>query len=94
MDKTKSNSPFLLATGEDELHIKQYEIIVEKMVLLSVNRFSKALVCLIGAYYVFDMAYPRECKNSLLFLEKFLLKLPSSEKMSASVIAALTDYTR
>ena len=86
----KFNSPLLLATGEDFLHIEQYLLIVEKLVFCSVNDFHKALLSLFACYYIFDMAYPRECKNTLLYLEKALLKLSNCEKLSSGALAAIS----
>ena len=50
----------------------------------------KAILSLFASYYVFDMAYPRECKNTPLYLEKALLKLSNSEKLSSGAIAAIS----
>lgn len=80
----------MLAVGEDRVHVEQFSLVVEKQVLCSVRDFHKALLSLFACYYVFDMAYPRECKNTLLYLEKVLLKLSSSEKLSSSALAAVS----
>ena len=79
-----------MATGDDVLHISQYLIVVEKCVLCSLATFNKALLCLFMCYYVFDMAYPREVTNTLLFFEKKLLSLPNLQKLSASALAAIS----
>lgn len=83
-----------MATGDDLLHISEFLIVVEKEVLCKASTFPKALVCLFACYYVFDMAYPKECKNSLLFLEKALLHLSSSDKMTSSAIAAVSTMDK
>ncbi len=90
MSDMKSNSPLLMATGEDLLHIEQYLVVVEKLVLFSMNDFHKALFSLFATYYVFDMAYPRECRNTLLYLERALFKLSNKEKLSSGAIAAIS----
>ena len=94
LKQAKTNSPYMMASGDDLLHIQQIQIVVEKVILCSVNTFNKALVCLFATYYVFDMAYPRECKNSVLFLEKALLKLTNAEKMSSSALAAVSTMDK
>lgn len=94
LQEAKSNSPYMMASGDDLLHILQFQIVVEKVILCSVTSFSKALVCLFAVYYVFDMAYPKECKNSLLFLEKDLLKLTNTDKMSTSALAAVSSMDK
>ena len=86
----KTNSPLLFAAGEDPLHIEQYLLVVEKLVFCSMTDFHKALLSLFACYYVFDMAYPRECKNTLLYLEKALLKLSNSDKLSSGALAAIS----
>lgn len=65
-------------------------LIVEKQVFCSIGDFHKAILSLFACYYVFDMAYPRECKNTLLYLESALLKLSSSEKLSSGALAAIS----
>ena len=90
LENTKNNSPCIISTGEDILHISQYLIVVEKGVLCSITSFSKALLCLFMCYYIFDMAYPKEIANTLLFLENDLLNLPNLQKLSASSVAAIS----
>ena len=53
--------------------------------------FYKALFSLFASYYMFDMAYPKECKNTYLYLEKVLLKLPNSDKISGGALAAISS---
>ena len=90
----KFNSPFLMATGDDILHITQYRVITEKVVLCSVGSFPKAILSLFAAYYVFDMAYPIQCRNTLLYMSKFILKLSCLDKLTSSALAAISTMEK
>lgn len=91
---SKKNSPYVVAVGTDILHITQYLIVVEREVLYSVDDFRKATLCIFMCYYIFDMSYPREVINTLLYLEKALLELPNLQKLSASALAAVSDMDK
>ena len=97
-EETISNSgnhhPFIIVVGEDHLHPNQFLIIVENNKLLEVGSFTKAMVALVSAYYIFDIVYAKPCTNTLLFIEKFLFELECSSKLSPSCVAAISSMEK
>ena len=76
--------------GEDICHIKQYLIVVEKSIVADVSSLWKAISILMTWYYIVDIAYPSECLNILLFVERALLNLPLSGKMNNSALQTIS----
>jgi len=48
------------------------------------------MAILITWYYIVDIVYPPECLNVLLFVEKALLNLPLSAKLSNSALQTIS----
>ena len=76
--------------GENICHIEQYLIVVEKSVVADVTTLWKAVAILITWYYIVDIVYPTECLNAYLFVEKALLNLPLSAKLSNSALQCIS----
>ena len=57
ISKSGNHHPFIIVVGEDHLHPSQFLIIVENNKLLEVGSFTKAMVALVSAYYIFDIVY-------------------------------------
>lgn len=90
--KTGIFSPYILFVGDDELHPVQYFIVSETEVISETTSFIKALVYLISWYYIMDIQYPQQCKNTYAFIEAMLLKLPNaSTTLTASAIQAISS---
>ncbi len=86
----KTTTPYILALGEDILHIDEYIVVVEGAVLLKVTSLTKALVTLFALYYVVNIAYPRLNSNTMLFLEKYMFKLPSTGQLTGAAVATIS----
>ena len=50
----------------------------------------KAVAILMTWYYIVDIVYPSECLNMYLFVEKALLNLPLSAKLSNSALQTIS----
>ena len=87
------NSPRIAAVvGESTA--AQYFVIVEQSVLCELPSFQAALYIMFSAYYVFNLAYPRQSKNTLQFLQDFVLGSPDSFKRTATYLAVSSDINR
>jgi len=54
------------------------------------NDFKKALIALIASYYAFNIKYPKEATNTLLFIERYLLGILSGQRMSSAATQAVS----
>ena len=57
-------TPYIVHFGQ------QFFAIAERQIIVEVNSFAKAMCALFACYYVFDIAYPKQCLNTLLFFER------------------------
>lgn len=46
---------------------------------------SLAVSCVMATYFVYSICYPKKLRNSLLFLEKYLFKLMSNDRVPVTV---------
>ena len=60
----------------------------EKEIFLDVEDILKANITLIGLYYMFDIVYPKQWNNCLLFIEKKLFGITSGPNFSPLQAAA------
>ena len=60
------------------------------IVAKDIRTVCKAVAILITWYYIVDITYPQECCNVLLFVEKALLNLPLSGKLSNSALQVMS----
>lgn len=81
----------ILLTGEDICHVEQYLVVVEKTIVADLSSLWKAITIVITWYYIVDIVYPSECLNMLLFVEKALLNLPLSTKLSNSALQTISS---
>lgn len=72
----------------------QYFVVVEQSVLCELPSFKMALYIMFCAYYVFNLAYPRQSKNTLQFLQDFVLGSPDTLKRTATYLAVSSDINR
>ena len=89
-DEDPDVSPLIVRYGKAE-DKQQLFIVVERKVLFELQSFSQALVSLIALYFVFDLAYPKPCSNTLLFVQKMILKVSSSDKLSKCLLGTISD---
>ena len=63
---------------------------VEKSIIADVSSLWKAVAIMMTWYYIMDIVYPSECLNIHLFVEKALLNLPLSAKLSNSALQTIS----
>lgn len=67
-----------------------FQIIVEREVLISTENFSSALLYLFGAYYAFNIQYPKLPYAVLIFLQRYVLGIDDSQTIPKSIRQAVT----
>ena len=78
------SSPYILLAGQE---VKQYFIVVESNLYCEVHSLAKAFSALFAIYYVYDIAYPNQCSNSCLFVERFLFALKGPQQLTQTPLA-------
>lgn len=92
MDTPKT--PYIASTGEDLLSLGEFTIIAEREPIVKINDFRKALIALMGSYYAFNIQYPKEATNALLFIERYLLGIVSGPRMSSSATQIVSAISK
>lgn len=87
-----SKSPMILKATSEQSTIVQYFLIAEGQVVVESQHAADLPGLLLGAYFVFNMAYPERLKP-LYFSLKFLLFERTSEKMSAALRGTLNNLS-
>ena len=73
---------------------RQYFVITERRVLCEVPSLPLALFHTFAAYYVFNLAYPKECEKLLFFLQDYIIQHPDSVGRTSSYLATASDIKR
>ena len=79
-------TPHILKVGEDGTD--QCFIVAERETVVEVTSFLRAVLLLIGCYYVFDIEY---ANNTCLFIERYLLKITNGPNLTKSCLATISD---
>lgn len=66
------------------LHIDECITVVEGEVLLKVTSLTKAIVALFAAYYAHNI------NNTMLFLENYMFKLPSTGQLTGAAVVTIS----
>ena len=67
-----------------------YSILVENVVVAEASDFVQALALLLGAFYVFNVEYPKTFEATLLFFQKFILGIYERSKLQRKVFFPMT----
>lgn len=51
-------------------------LVIDKQPWLQFREVPSAIIALVGAFYMLDLAYPSECPGALFFLQEFITGLP------------------
>lgn len=72
----------------------QFFVVSEKRVFVEVSSFTEALVALLALYCVFDIAYPKPCNNTLLFLERLFFGLATGPSLTKALVGTVSDIEK
>ena len=92
MDDELRSSP--VTTPYVMLFEQQFFVVAERQIIVEVNSFAKAMSALFACYYTFDIAYSKQCLNSLLFLERFMFGIVTGPKLSKTVVGVISDIQK
>ena len=86
-------TPYVVHFGEADSG-QQFFVVCEKVLVTEAGSFIEAMVALMAVYYIFDIAYPKACTNTLLFVEKFLLKITTGPQISQASMRTVSDIQK
>lgn len=83
------NFPYLIVcyTAEEIT----YHVVIEQEPMCQLSNFKGALIHLMGAYFVYDIAYPKVLNSLLLMLQHHILGLADSQRDTPAVIEIVTS---
>ena len=90
----EEKAPSILAMGLSLEEISDIKVVIEKENVLSMPTMLKALHFCFASYYVFNISFPSPFKPTLLFLEKYVYGLPSSQKLPMSIMLLYDNMQR
>ena len=80
IDQIPQSEPYIIVTGKAGEENAQYFVCVEKALLTESKSLRDAILDVICAYYVFDIAYPRSVVGIFLFFQQNVFSLKDSQK--------------
>ena len=90
---TQSES-FLLLTGQPGTENCQVFICCEAELYIESKSIKDALIDLILTYFVFDIVYPKNFRNVLLFIQHFVFDLPDQQPVSSALSTFVTNLQK
>ena len=82
----EETAPCIVAFGATSDSISDVKVVIEKQNIMSMPNVTTALHFCFSSYYVFNISFPFSFKPILLFLEKYVYCLKSSDKLPMCVI--------
>ena len=89
-EKVKIEKSFDSIVERDNL----YSILVENVVFAETSDFVQAFALLLGAFYVFNVEYPKKLEATLLFFQKLTLGISDRSKLPSKVLALMSNLKK
>lgn len=74
----------VLAAGESE-----GRLVIEEKNICSTEGVLEAFVVLFSVFYIFNIEYPKYAKNTLIFIQKYIIQLKDKYKTPSKVSALM-----
>ena len=71
-----------------------YSILVENVVVAETSDFVQAFALLLGAFYVFNVEYPKKLEATLLFFQKFTPGISDRSKLPSKVLTLMSNLKK
>ena len=86
------NAPYVVVCQSAEE--TSFHIMVERESLSEVNTFKSALIHLMAAYFVYDIAYPKPFYSTLILIQHQIFEVVDKQRVPACVIEMVTSLKR
>ena len=78
-----------------ESPVTPFTVTVESQTVCCVDGLVRSVAVMMSLFFIFDLAYPKNRKNTLLFIQKWLLDLEDKTKTPPKVVTLMkkiSDY--
>jgi len=75
--------------GANPLDATAVDLWVDGVVVMDTREaidVSLAIACLVASYFVYGIEYPKQLKNTLLFMQKFIFSIDEKSKIPPTVL--------
>ena len=67
-------------------------VVAEAEITSELNDFCSALIHLMAAYFIFNLAYPKAMQSLLLFIQHYVFDLQDTQKELAALIEIVSSF--
>ena len=71
-----------------------YSILVGNVVVAETSDFVETFTLLLGAFYIFNVEYPKKLEATLLFFQKFILGISDRSKLPSKVLTLMSNLKK
>ena len=93
IEKLVSNVPQVhpldTAFGQDKVSLTDFIVFAERRTMIHTSTLAMALHCAFSMYYIFDIAFPKNARNELQFLENVVYELKPSMNLNTTLTVIL-----
>lgn len=94
MKKIPQAAPYLVSTGVPGDENAQFFIACEQAILCESKSLRDAIVDLVAAYYVFDMAYPKGAGGILYFFQQYVFNIKDSSPLPTCTVKLVNNLSK
>lgn len=87
-------APFLAIEGTLEDPVDFSVIAENEVIVKGTSGLIDAIEAMLFTYYVCNIQYPKECFNSLFFLQRAALKVFDTQKVPTKVLVLLSEISK
>ena len=94
IEATHHKWPYVASFGVTSESLTDHFLVIERSNVIRIQSLQQALLCCFMSYYLYNIEYPTECKNILLFLEQSVFSLNNSKKLPTGVTVFLDSISK
>ena len=91
VQKISQSAPFIFVCGQAGTESTQYYVCGENIVICESKTYLDAILDLICAYYIFDIAYPKPLSGILLFFQQSVFSLKDEQIPPACLLKLMKN---
>lgn len=86
--------PVVTAFGQDKDSLTDFIVFAERGTMIHTSTLAMALHCAFSMYYIFDIAFPKNARNELQFLEKVVYELKPSMNLNTTLTVTIDSILK
>ena len=92
IERRQTAAPYIVQAGPSTA--RQHILIVESLIYMEVDHLLQAVAAILGLYYIYDITYPKQWNNCLLFIEKKLIGISSGPSLGPLQAGLISDIEK